>query len=60
MNTMEQGHTELLHEYRLALELWCETRAFYAADSPEVALAISNLEALERELAALIHPAIAA
>ncbi len=57
---MERAYTELLDEYRVALGLWSEIRALYAADDPEITAATSHLEALEGELAAYSQPALAA
>ncbi len=60
VNAMEQGYTDLLNEYRLALGLWSETRALYSPDRPEVIAATRHLEALERELASYSRWALAA
>lgn len=43
-------HIALLDEYRMALSLWSETRAFYAAEAVEVVEATRHLEEIEREL----------
>jgi len=43
-------HMALLDEYRMALSLWSETRAFYSADTIEVRQATKHLEALEEDL----------
>ena len=43
-------HMALLDEYRMALSLWSETRAFYAPEAVEVAQATRHLEELEQEL----------
>jgi hypothetical protein len=43
-------HMALLDEYRMALSLWSETRAFYSADTIEVLQATKHLEALEEDL----------
>jgi hypothetical protein len=43
-------HMALLDEYRMALSLWSETRAFYAPGAVEVAQATRHLEELEQEL----------
>jgi len=60
VNAIEQGYTELLNEYRLALGLWSETRALYSPDRPEVIAATRHLEALEQELASYSQSALAA
>jgi hypothetical protein len=43
-------HMALMEEYRMALSLWSETRAFYAAEATEVVQATRHLEELEQEL----------
>ena len=43
-------HMGLLDEYRMALSLWSETRAFYSPEAIEVVVATRHLEELEREL----------
>ena len=43
-------HMGLLDEYRMALSLWSETRAFYSPDALEVVVATRHLEELEHEL----------
>ena len=43
-------HMALLDEYRMALSLWSETRAFYPEDTVEVRQATKHLEALEEDL----------
>ena len=43
-------HLALLDEYRMALSLWSETRAFYSPEGIEVAEATRHLEELEHEL----------
>ena len=60
MNAMERTYTELLNEYRIALGLWSEVRAYYSPDEPEIAAATSHLEAIEQELASFSQPALAA
>jgi hypothetical protein len=47
---MSTKYLVLLEEYRMALSLWSETRAFYAPEALEVAVATRHLEELEREL----------
>ena len=43
-------HMALLDEYRMALSLWSETRAFYTPEAIEVVEATRHLEELEHEL----------
>ena len=43
-------HMALLDEYRMALSLWSETRALYAAEAAEIVQATKHLEDLEHEL----------
>jgi len=43
-------HMALLDEYRMALSLWSETRAFYSPDATEVLQATKHLEDLEEDL----------
>lgn len=43
-------HMTLLDEYRMALSLWSETRAFYSPEAVEVLQATRHLEELEQEL----------
>ena len=43
-------HKALLDEYRMALSLWSETRAFYSPEAIEVVDATKHLEELEHEL----------
>jgi hypothetical protein len=43
-------HMGLLDEYRMALSLWSETRAFYSPEAIEVVVATRHLEELEHEL----------
>jgi hypothetical protein len=43
-------HMALLDEYRMALSLWSETRAFYSPEAVEVLQATRHLEELEEEL----------
>ena len=50
-------HLALLDEYRMALSLWSETRAFYSPDTLEVRQATKHLEALEEDLALCDVPA---
>ena len=52
-------HMALLDEYRMALSLWSETRAFYVPDSPEIVHATKHLENLEYELVLCDRPTIA-
>ena len=47
---VDAKHMALLDEYRMALSLWSETRAFYAPEAIEVVQATRHLEELEREL----------
>jgi hypothetical protein len=60
MNANDQSHAELQRQYRIALSVWSDARALYAADGPEVSAATSHLEALEAELSAPPPPALAA
>ena len=55
---MSAKHMGLLDEYRMALSLWSETRAFYAPEAIEVVVATRHLEELEHELS-LCAPAAA-
>ena len=43
-------HMALLDEYRMALNLWSETRALYLPETAEVQQATKHLEDLEHEL----------
>jgi len=52
-------HMALLDEYRMALSLWSETRAFYAPDAPEILQATKHLEDLEHELVLCDMPTFA-
>jgi hypothetical protein len=52
-------HMALLDEYRMALGLWSETRALYAAESVEIVQATRHLEDLERELVLCDQPTFA-
>jgi hypothetical protein len=45
-----EKHTALLDEYRMALNLWSETRAFYTREAIEVVEATRHLEELEHDL----------
>jgi len=44
------AHSELLDDYRAALQVWSEARAVYAQDSPEVAEATRHIEEVEQRL----------
>ena len=48
-------HLALLDEYRMALSLWSETRAFYSPEAIEVAVATKHLEELEHELSLCVR-----
>ena len=43
-------HMALLDEYRMALNLWSETRALYLPEAPEIVQATKHLEELEQAL----------
>ena len=47
---MSLKHMALLDEYRMALSLWSETRAFYPSEAVEVVEATRHIEELEHEL----------
>jgi hypothetical protein len=52
-------HMALLDEYRMALNLWSETRALYVPDAPEIVQATKHLEDLEYELVLCDIPTVA-
>lgn len=43
-------HMALLDEYRMALSLWSETRAFYSPEADEVVEATRHLDEIEHQL----------
>ncbi len=53
-------HHALLDDYQIALRMWAEAKARYAAGSAEVVDATRYVDELERGLAAFDKPAMAA
>ncbi len=43
-------HQEIQDQYRAALQMWSETKAFYSKDSPEVEAAVKRVLELEQLL----------